>query len=174
MKGSVNGDRLSRTQHKDEALRDQPESHLALLKNQGLMEAWYDRRIVAGDEVDDAVFSKLETEGFEPRAWGLRRCEQAAKVGLRGPSGSPPTQSHAGSKNSCRIAPPLPADARRSVVASNSPGNLKGARALGSNINGHVRSSSAQAVSTCSGEATTTGLQLVKMPLMMKLHVAAS
>lgn len=47
--------------HKDEALRDQLESHLALLKNQGLIDAWYDRRIVAGDEVDDAIFGKLET-----------------------------------------------------------------------------------------------------------------
>lgn len=47
--------------HKDEALRDQLESHLALLKNQGLIDAWNDRRIVAGDEVDNAIFSKLET-----------------------------------------------------------------------------------------------------------------
>ena len=46
--------------HKDEALRDQLESHLALLKNQGQIDAWYDRRIVAGDEVDDAILSKLE------------------------------------------------------------------------------------------------------------------
>lgn len=46
--------------HKDEDLRDQLESHLALLKNQGLIEAWSDRRIVAGDEIDDAIFSKLE------------------------------------------------------------------------------------------------------------------
>jgi TIR domain len=47
--------------HKDEALRDQLESHLALLKNRGLIDAWYDRRIVAGDEVDGAIFGKLET-----------------------------------------------------------------------------------------------------------------
>lgn len=47
--------------HKDEGLRDQLESHLALLKNQGLIDAWYDRRIVAGDDVDDAIFGKLET-----------------------------------------------------------------------------------------------------------------
>lgn len=47
--------------HKDEALRDQLESHLALLKNQGLIDAWYDRRIVAGDEIDDVIFGKLET-----------------------------------------------------------------------------------------------------------------
>lgn len=47
--------------HKDEALRDQLEGHLALLKNQGEIEAWYDRRIVAGDEIDDSIFDKLET-----------------------------------------------------------------------------------------------------------------
>lgn len=47
--------------HKDEALRDQLESHLALLKNQGLIEAWYDRRIVAGSEVDNSILEKLET-----------------------------------------------------------------------------------------------------------------
>jgi hypothetical protein len=46
--------------HKDEALRDQLESHLALLKNQGLIDGWHDRRIVAGDELDDAIFGKLE------------------------------------------------------------------------------------------------------------------
>jgi hypothetical protein len=47
--------------HKDEALRDQLESHLALLKNQGLIEAWYDRRIVAGSDVDNSILEKLET-----------------------------------------------------------------------------------------------------------------
>ncbi|MBT2337145.1 toll/interleukin-1 receptor domain-containing protein [Variovorax paradoxus] len=47
--------------HKDEELRNQLEAHLALLKNQGLIDAWYDRRIIAGDEVDEAIFSKLET-----------------------------------------------------------------------------------------------------------------
>lgn len=47
--------------HKDEALRDQLESHLALLKNQGLIDAWHDRRIVGGDNLEDAIFDKLET-----------------------------------------------------------------------------------------------------------------
>ncbi|RUR71297.1 TIR domain-containing protein [Variovorax guangxiensis] len=47
--------------HKDEELRNQLEAHLALLKNQGLIDAWYDRRIIAGDEVDDAIFNQLET-----------------------------------------------------------------------------------------------------------------
>lgn len=47
--------------HKDEELRNQLEAHLALLKNQGHIDGWHDRRIIAGDEVDDAIFSKLET-----------------------------------------------------------------------------------------------------------------
>lgn len=47
--------------HKDEALRDQLEAHLALLKNKGLIDAWHDRRITAGDEVDGAIFDQLET-----------------------------------------------------------------------------------------------------------------
>jgi len=47
--------------HKDEALRDQLESHLAMLKNQGLIDAWYDRRIVAEDEFDNAILANLET-----------------------------------------------------------------------------------------------------------------
>lgn len=45
--------------HKDEALRDQLETHLALLRNQGLIEAWHDRRIVAGDEFDDTILARI-------------------------------------------------------------------------------------------------------------------
>lgn len=47
--------------HKDEALRDQLEAHLSLLRNQGLIDVWYDRRIVAGDALDNAIFRELET-----------------------------------------------------------------------------------------------------------------
>lgn len=47
--------------HKDEALRDQLETHLALLQRQGLIEAWHDRRIVAGSNLDDSVSEQLET-----------------------------------------------------------------------------------------------------------------
>lgn len=46
--------------HKDEVFRNELEAHLALLKHEGLVEAWHDRRIVAGDVVDDAIFSQLE------------------------------------------------------------------------------------------------------------------
>ncbi len=46
--------------HKDEALRDQLETHLAMLKNQGLIESWHDRRIVAGSDLDDSIQASLE------------------------------------------------------------------------------------------------------------------
>ena len=46
--------------HKDEVLRNELEAHLALLKHEGLVDAWHDRRIVAGNEVDDAIFGQLE------------------------------------------------------------------------------------------------------------------
>ncbi len=36
--------------HKDENLRDKLEKHLALLKRQGVISGWHDRRISAGSE----------------------------------------------------------------------------------------------------------------------------
>jgi hypothetical protein len=46
--------------HEDEALRDPLEIQLAMLKRQGLIEAWHDRRIVAGSKLDGAISDKLE------------------------------------------------------------------------------------------------------------------
>lgn len=46
--------------HKDEALRDQLETHLAMLKNQGLIDSWHDRRIVVGSDLDDSIQGSLE------------------------------------------------------------------------------------------------------------------
>lgn len=46
--------------HKDETYRDELEVHLALLKRQELIEAWHDRRIVAGDEFAGAISEQLE------------------------------------------------------------------------------------------------------------------
>ena len=46
--------------HVDESLRDQLEVHLAMLKNQGLIEAWHDRRIKAGDEFGNSISAQLE------------------------------------------------------------------------------------------------------------------
>ena len=45
--------------HKDEALRDQLEVHLAMLKRQGVISTWHDRRLVAGDDVDTGIAKEL-------------------------------------------------------------------------------------------------------------------
>lgn len=46
--------------HRDEDLRDEIEIHLAALKRQGIIEAWHDRRIGAGKEVDHEISGHLE------------------------------------------------------------------------------------------------------------------
>ena len=46
--------------HKDEAVRDELEVHLSMLKRQGIIEPWHDRRIVAGDEFDGQISEHLE------------------------------------------------------------------------------------------------------------------
>lgn len=45
--------------HKDEALRDELEVQLAMLKRQGLIDVWHDRRLVAGDQLDWAIDEEL-------------------------------------------------------------------------------------------------------------------
>jgi TIR domain len=47
--------------HRDEALRDQLETHLAMLKRQGFIETWHDRRITAGEPLDRAISANLES-----------------------------------------------------------------------------------------------------------------
>lgn len=47
--------------HKDEALRDELEVHLAMLKREGTIDVWHDRRITAGDEFDSEINASLET-----------------------------------------------------------------------------------------------------------------
>lgn len=46
--------------HVDESLRDQLEVHLSLLRREGLISAWHDRRIVAGSDLDDSIDEQLE------------------------------------------------------------------------------------------------------------------
>lgn len=46
--------------HVDEVLRDRLEVHLSLLKRQGLIESWHDRRITAGSDLDAAISKNLE------------------------------------------------------------------------------------------------------------------
>jgi hypothetical protein len=46
--------------HRDEGLRDQLETHLSMLKRQGFIETWHDRRITAGELLDSAISGNLE------------------------------------------------------------------------------------------------------------------
>ncbi len=47
--------------HKDEQLRNELETHLALLKRQGVISSWHDRRITAGSAFDQIINSELES-----------------------------------------------------------------------------------------------------------------
>ena len=47
--------------HKDDALREQLDTHLSLLKRQGVIEAWHDRRIGAGQEWAGAIDEHLNS-----------------------------------------------------------------------------------------------------------------
>lgn len=47
--------------HRDEELRDELEKHLSILKRQGFIEAWHDRRIGAGGELAREISQNLET-----------------------------------------------------------------------------------------------------------------
>jgi hypothetical protein len=46
--------------HADEALRNRLETHLSMLKRQGAIETWHDRRIAAGDEFAGSIDEELE------------------------------------------------------------------------------------------------------------------
>ncbi|MEQ1670258.1 MAG: toll/interleukin-1 receptor domain-containing protein [Hyphomicrobium sp.] len=46
--------------HRDENLRDKLEVHLAMLKRQGVIETWHDRRFVAGDEFAGRIGQEIE------------------------------------------------------------------------------------------------------------------
>ncbi len=48
--------------HADETLRDQLEKQLAILKRQGQIETWHDRRIDPGQEFDGEISSHVETD----------------------------------------------------------------------------------------------------------------
>jgi hypothetical protein len=46
--------------HKDEGMRNELETHLALLKRQGVITTWHDRRITAGSDIGQEISSELE------------------------------------------------------------------------------------------------------------------
>src|SRR2546427_4032486 len=47
--------------HKDEPLRDKLEVHLSMLKRQGVIETWHDRRISPGMRMDKEISERLDT-----------------------------------------------------------------------------------------------------------------
>ncbi len=48
--------------HVDEALRDQLEKQLSMLKRQGIIETWHDRRIGAGEEIDKVIDERIDND----------------------------------------------------------------------------------------------------------------
>lgn len=46
--------------HADEVLRDELEKHLSILKRQGVISTWHDRRITSGSELDSSINGNLE------------------------------------------------------------------------------------------------------------------
>lgn len=48
--------------HADEGLRDQLEKQLSMLKRQGVIETWHDRRINAGQEIDAAIDEHINND----------------------------------------------------------------------------------------------------------------
>ena len=48
--------------HKDEALRDQLQTQLAMLRRQGVIDMWHDRRITAGENLDDVISVHIEND----------------------------------------------------------------------------------------------------------------
>lgn len=46
--------------HKDEELRDQLEVQLAMLRRQGLVDVWHDRRLMPGDHLDWTISEELD------------------------------------------------------------------------------------------------------------------
>lgn len=50
--------------HKDEELRNELEVHLSMLKRQGLISTWHDRRIGAGKDIHSSISDKLESSNI--------------------------------------------------------------------------------------------------------------
>lgn len=46
--------------HADEGLRDEIEKQLAMLKREGVIEIWHDRRIPAGEDIDSEIDARLQ------------------------------------------------------------------------------------------------------------------
>jgi hypothetical protein len=49
--------------HRDEALRDELETHLSLLRRQGVISGWHDRKITAGTDLKGKIDEHLNSAG---------------------------------------------------------------------------------------------------------------
>ncbi len=58
--------------HEDEALRDKLAKHLKLLERQGVIQAWHDRNITAGEEWKSAIEENMRRPNL--RRGSLRCC----------------------------------------------------------------------------------------------------
>lgn len=47
--------------HRDEVFRGELEAHLAPLQRRGLLDRWHDRKMIAGDPLDDTISAHLES-----------------------------------------------------------------------------------------------------------------
>ena len=47
--------------HRDEGIRNELEIHMSMLKRQGVIETWHDRRILGGSRVDSTIDANLMT-----------------------------------------------------------------------------------------------------------------
>ncbi len=50
--------------HRDAAALDRLHVHLAVLRREGLIDSWFDRDILAGDNLDQEIAERLETSGL--------------------------------------------------------------------------------------------------------------
>lgn len=50
--------------HKDESFREEFENHLSTLKRQGLINVWNDRKIFAGEEIDNTINANLSSSSL--------------------------------------------------------------------------------------------------------------
>lgn len=46
--------------HKDESMRDALTAHLRISEREGLLKLWYDRQLIAGDDVDGSIFRAFD------------------------------------------------------------------------------------------------------------------
>jgi hypothetical protein len=70
--------------HEDEALRDELAKHLKLLERQGIIKAWHDRNITAGEEWKTAINTHPPKTGIFGRSMRSQTADS-----LKRPSASP-------------------------------------------------------------------------------------